>query len=62
MTTLKKTLVLALMAIGFIIILGDSDKGFLDVLIIKVIGLALFFLGIQLCATWKLFGNFLNKQ
>ena len=61
-TTIKKTIALLMISLGFIIMLADSDGGFIATLIIKMAGIIVFFLGVQLCATWKLFGNYLNND
>ena len=62
MKAIKKTIVLLLIALGFIILLAESDGGFIDTLTIKAVGICLFFAGIQLCATWHLFTGFLDKD
>lgn len=59
---IKKSIVLILMAIGFIIIVADSNAGFLMTLMAKMAGIITFFLGVQLCATWHLFQDYLNED
>jgi hypothetical protein len=57
MKNLKKSIVLVLIALGFILLVADTDKGFAVLLGSKVIALAMLFGGIQLCASWKLYND-----
>lgn len=60
METIKKAIVCLLMAVGFIVILADSEESLMTMVITKLIGLFMFFAGIQLTITWKLFKNLNN--
>lgn len=61
-TTLKKTLVLLLIALGFILLLADSDGDFVATLAIKAAGIFVFCAGIQMCAHWHLFQGFTDND
>ena len=60
METIKKTIVCLLMALGFIVILSDCEESLMVMVIAKLAGLIMFFVGIQLSITWKLFKNLNN--
>lgn len=57
MTTLKKFIVAMLIAVGFILLIADSDTSFVALLSLKIGAMAMMLTGIQLCATWKVFQN-----
>lgn len=57
---IKKAITVLLISFGFILLLADSDAGFETLILIKVIALAMFCGGIQLCASWKLFKDLDN--
>ena len=62
MKTIKKTLVLLMLAIGFILILGDADEMGWSFFLVKIIGISLFLFGLQLCCWWRLFSDYLDED
>lgn len=61
-TTIKKSIVLLMMALGFIVMVAESDGGLTTTLIIKGVGICLICAGIHLCAHWHLFQDFIDND
>ena len=64
MKTIKKIMVLLLIAAGFVLLYADveDNEPFRRVLIFKAIGILSMCAGFQLCHTWKLFRDFIDED
>ena len=61
MVIIKKVIVMFLIAVGFILLLADSDSSFIYILTVKAIAFVMIFGGIQLCSLWHLFEGYLDE-
>lgn len=59
---IKKAIVLLLVTFGVLLILADSDADILAVITVKLVGIISLMSGVQLCAVWHLFTNYLNED
>lgn len=57
MKTTKKIIVAVLIALGFILLLADTDRGFTYLVAVKIFAFAMLFGGIQLSVSWQLFNE-----
>ena len=59
METIKKIIVVLLMAAGIILLMGESEMTWERTLLMKLIGIGSLAGALQLTATWKLFMSFI---
>lgn len=55
MESIKKIIVVLLMAVGIILLVAESELTWERTLVMKLVGFGSLFAGLQLAATWKLF-------
>lgn len=60
METIKKIIVVLLMAAGIILLMGESEMTWERTLLMKLIGIGALAGALQLTATWKLFRGFID--
>ena len=60
METIKKIIVVLLMAAGIILLMGESEMTWERTLLMKLIGIGSLAGALQLTATWKLFRGFID--
>jgi hypothetical protein len=61
METIKKIIVVLLMAAGIILLMGESEMTWERTLLLKLIGIGSLAGALQLTATWKLFRDFIDN-
>ena len=61
METIKKIIVVLLMAAGIILLMGESEMTWERTLLMKLIGIGSLAGALQLTATWKLFRDFIDN-
>ena len=62
MESIKKIIVVLLMAAGFVLLAAESEITWERTLLLKFIGFGSFFSGLQLAATWKLFRKIITED